>query len=93
MKLKKFTLLILFTIAPIYGEPPLSELTPRIIRRKTSIRDVAQEIIHIEQQIDQLTNLRSGIKNPREINRILQAMDILKTTRDLKLRELNTLRQ
>lgn len=82
------------SIAPIYCEPPLSEITARpVIRRKASIRDVAHEIVHINAKIDELMLIRNSTKNPREINRILKDIDVLKTIRDLKIRELNMLRQ
>lgn len=96
MKLKnqiKIILTTFFVIAPIYSEQPLSQPTRFNVSRKTSLKDIAHEIAQINQQIDQLVHLRAHIKNQKEIAVILKDIDVLKTLRDLKIRELKKLRQ
>ncbi len=88
MKLKdqiKIIITTLFIITPIYSEQPLN--------RRASIKDIAHDVIQINQHIDQLMDLRAHMRNQREIARILKDIDTLKTLRDLKIRELNKLRK
>ncbi len=93
MKLKNLFLFFILHITPLYCQIAPSPITRLNVRRKTSLKDITRDIIHINEQIDQLMHLRIHTKNRRDSDIFLKDIDTLKTLRDVKIRELNKLRK
>lgn len=94
MKLKNKLLCIamLLAITPMYSKSAIDHsMSER--NRKVRIKTNAHEIVQITEQIDQTIQLRELFTNQQKINKILKDIDILKRLRDLKIRELDILRQ
>ncbi len=87
--------ILLFISTSLYtslaGEQAASSLKER--ERKVLIKKLAHEIIQINEQIDNNMRLRELANNQQAIVTRLKEINTLKTLRDIKIRELDSLRQ
>ena len=87
--MKYILLLLLFSITPIYC---LNQCGNFETGRKTILTKLAQDIFHMNKQIDQVTQHRERLIHLKEIAVTLKYIDQLKKDRDTKMRELHNLR-